>query len=438
MDLLRKSSFGLNLAHHRYGVIASLIIIGLAVITSLRIKNPVRWTKTLNVIFVLLLLIPLYQIVSAKVSDLINTRQQAELMDINQKDLHQAAQANPDIYYIIPDTYTREDALFNYYHFDNTEFLLKLKDMGFYVADCSRSNYAHTRLSLASSMNLDYLQNLGLDFTTATPKIESLDPFILNSLVQTELSKLGYKTVAFQTGYRFTDMQNADYYIQTNSSNFFSPYIEPFEYLFLQNSAFRILIDTQPDFVDRFIAPLGMQGSEYLVRIQNTFKDLTKVVEIASPKFVFVHLDIPHHPFIFLPDGSINPDRRYYPSIYMPSGELQKQGYVNQVQYVNTMLYPILEGIINNSENPPIIVLQGDHGLAGDNRVKILNAIYLPEKGIEDLYPSISPVNTFRVIFNNYFGTNLPLLEDETYTSTYENKMDLELIPETSVNCLDK
>ncbi len=34
------------------------------------------------------------------------------------------------------------------------------------------------------------------------------------------------------------------------------------------------------------------------------------------------------------------------------------------------------------------------------------------------LYPSISPVNTFRVIFDTYFGTDLPLLDDRTYLAS--------------------
>jgi hypothetical protein len=62
----------------------------------------------------------------------------------------------------------------------------------------------------------------------------------------------------------------------------------------------------------------------------------------------------------------------------------------------------------------------------------------LPGKGRDDFYPSISPVNTFRVIFNNYFGTNLPLLKDQTYNSVDATKMVLELKDETSVSCADK
>ena len=48
-------------------------------------------------------------------------------------------------------------------------------------------------------------------------------------------------------------------------------------------------------------------------------------------------------------------------------------------------------------------------------RYSIFNAYLFPDGGDEKLYDSISPVNTFRVLFNHYFGTNYPLLEDEAF-----------------------
>ena len=36
-------------------------------------------------------------------------------------------------------------------------------------------------------------------------------------------------------------------------------------------------------------------------------------------------------------------------------------------------------------------------------------------KGEQVLYDSVTPVNTFRLIFNYYFNTDLPLLEDKMY-----------------------
>ena len=40
----------------------------------------------------------------------------------------------------------------------------------------------------------------------------------------------------------------------------------------------------------------------------------------------------------------------------------------------------------------------------------ILNAYYLPGADPRVFYPTISPVNSFRVVFNTYFGASLPLL----------------------------
>ena len=45
----------------------------------------------------------------------------------------------------------------------------------------------------------------------------------------------------------------------------------------------------------------------------------------------------------------------------------------------------------------------------------ILNAYYMPEGKDKYLYPEITPVNTFRVIFNSYFGTEFDMLPDKNY-----------------------
>ena len=55
---------------------------------------------------------------------------------------------NPDIYYIILDTYARNDAL-NKIGIDNNVFLQTLTDKGFYIANCSNSNYFFTKIGRA-------------------------------------------------------------------------------------------------------------------------------------------------------------------------------------------------------------------------------------------------------------------------------------------------
>ena len=92
---------------------------------------------------------------------------------------------------------------------------------------------------------------------------------------------------------------------------------------------------------------------------------------------------------------------------------------------------------------PPIIVIQADHGPLGGEitsdgaRMSIFNAYYLPDGGDQLLYPSISPVNTFRVIFNHYFGGEFALLEDVARISQYGSPFDLQVIPETRSECVE-
>ena len=49
-------------------------------------------------------------------------------------------------------------------------------------------------------------------------------------------------------------------------------------------------------------------------------------------------------------------------------------------------------------------------------KMGILNAYYLPGVDSSLLYPSITPVNSFRLAFDLYFGTHLGLLPDVSYT----------------------
>jgi hypothetical protein len=107
------------------------------------------------------------------------------------------------------------------------------------------------------------------------------------------------------------------------------------------------------------------------------------------------------------------------------------RAYGDQVVFINTKLPEIVKTILAKSDPAPIIVIQGDHSyFRSADRVKILNAYYLPDGGSKNLYPTITPVNTFRVIFNTYFGGQYDLLPDDSRYS--ENKV----VYETPSTCV--
>ena len=106
-------------------------------------------------------------------------------------------------------------------------------------------------------------------------------------------------------------------------------------------------------------------------------------------------------------------------------------GYRSQVAFINARLRDVVESIKARAGLEPVIIVQSDHGpgsglnwesSAGTDmteRSGILSAYYLPGGGTDLLYNSISPVNTFRVVFNAYFGGTYPMQPDRSSFSTW-------------------
>jgi len=134
--------------------------------------------------------------------------------------------------------------------------------------------------------------------------------------------------------------------------------------------------------------------------------------------FVFVHILCPREPFVFDRDGNRRQDGE---TRWRYDDPHSMDRYVDQVIFVNQEIEQLIDNLIIRSKVPPIIIIQGDHGPTYPDEwlrrgyFGILNAYYLPDGGAEKLYPSITPVNSFRVILDYYFGTHLGLLEDRSF-----------------------
>jgi len=130
----------------------------------------------------------------------------------------------PDIYYIILDGYTRADTLEEAYNYDNSQFIDYLTDKGFYVASKSQCNYPITCLSMASSLDMEYLDNLSDALGRETTDLSKPLEMIRNNKVSQFLKSKGYRYVFVPTNWGPPGMgRYADIYLNISKigiSNF--------------------------------------------------------------------------------------------------------------------------------------------------------------------------------------------------------------------------
>lgn len=373
-------------------------------------------TYTLNIVGLFLLTLPLIQLISFFVQSRVS---QADTGQNTSALRLEVPSQPPDIYYIILDGYGRADVLKNEYGYDNSDFLNTLRDLGFFIADCSLSNYAQTQMSLASALNFNYIDALSDRFAPGSDDRTGLDTLIHHSAAREGLENVGYKTVAFATGFLATEWTDADYFLNPGYS---WGELNEFEALLMETTIARLIQDG-----NRF----GMQtsGSErFRERTLFALDKLDKLAYIRGPKLVFVHLIIPHPPYVFGPTGGPVESAEVGTTKTQEGASL----YRDQAIYISSRMNEIVPKIIANSTIPPIIVILGDHGptVASSPRARMsnLSAYFLP--GVNaSIYSTITPVNTFRIIFNEYFDQNLELLEDVSLYSDYTDPFNFKVIP---------
>lgn len=424
---------GINLGRHRYLVIiyALILIVGLWGII-FKLKNTSLAMYLSNIIGLVLLAMPLIQLSVYAVQASTEQHQAASSVTLLDPPLKPSSQPLPDIYYIVLDSHTRSDALLADYGLDNSVYLDGLRQLGFYIADCSRSNYGYTQASIVAALDMDYLVELG----PYLQHLNSTNIWILlkQSRVRLLLENAGYKTVAFDTGYEWSRLEDADIYLTLGSESYSMQKINPFEAMLIKSTALLILTDSQNRLLRAQFQEINFPYSYHVNSQKFILEQLPLIAKDPEPTFTFAHLLIPHVPYVFNPDGSIVTDPLFYNTrLAGPAdNEHMRIGYTNEVEFIDQQMIDIFSTILAESKTPPIIIINADHGQEGDNRYEILNAYYLPDDGSKNLYPTISPVNSFRIIFDTYFGTHYGLRPDGSYEDSGAT------IPETSPDCVPK
>lgn len=338
----------------------------------------------------------------------------------------------PSIIYIVPDRYAGNEILKEQLGYDNSDFLSDLESRGFIVSEGMRANYDYTTASIASVLNMDYLDNLvELDENSRSPT-----PLYL-LLQQPRAIKLlqdyGYGYVHIGSWFEGTGGSRLPTLNKPMSR------LNEFEYAFLKST---MLGDLTP-YIDGTISVgdmaenmLGWNKYGYAANlVYKGITELNNLEQYPQPFVCFAHIVCPHAPYVFDKDGNQPAD-----------GLSTEDAYIGQLQYFNKLLLDTVDELLL-LDPQPVIIIQADEGLVhrldcpkrevgglvqwvtnGDQtkeervsgRQSILSAVYYPfTKLIGGEFNPIdvwsSPVNMFPVIFNELLGANIPLNDDHYY-----------------------
>jgi hypothetical protein len=327
----------------------------------------------------------------------------------------EVASDQPDIYAILLDGYPRADVLDYAFGIDNGPFLASLEERGFGVATASHSDYLWTHVSVPSALNLAYVEQIPAMRDVIEGRVArqpTLRRTITGNVAFDMARAHGYSVVAVASGFEEVAPRQADVYVDGGQLN-------EFEISLLASTFTGDLVNViAPDFASGQLRARVLYDLEALPRIAAT-RD-------RPPVLVYAHVPAPHQPVVFGADGApvaVPITSGWFadsPSERGQDPDEFQDRYRAQLPYLNERILETIDGILANSEVPPVIVLFADHGSASVvdwnqtdpdeadparvlERTGILFAALTPER--EGVFPDdISPVDLFRLLFDAYFG----------------------------------
>lgn len=312
----------------------------------------------------------------------------------------------PDIFFIVFDEMAGFQTLRDYWGYTEVDnFADYLRENGFYVAENSHSSSISTLNQLATRLNFQFYE--GQDLNAAYAHHQQA---IIDNNTMRYLKSQGYTTVVFSelnSDFLFAAMPSInadivyeapeDYYVSSGSVA-----LDDFALFLLNNTV-----------AAPWLIQIDLASHEQHRRMLFFTIETVPALDVASPKFVFVHLAIPHRPFLFDQDGGLLELKDH------DNWDAYLGQYIFSLRLARTLLDDILASA--DPSNPPVIIFQSDHGArngSGRNNLKnypdeyktwIVNAMLLPYCEDAPLSQDMDPINTFPIVFNCYFDANIPL-----------------------------
>jgi hypothetical protein len=372
-------------------------------------------TRILNIISIIVILFPIYTLGNYILTEKLAVNNSNYYKEKQNFKRNSTIRSNSlrDIYYIILDAYANSSTLLELYNFQNNQFTDDLKRNGFYIASEAVSNYAMTFLSLSSSLNMEYLNYLSNVIELSSNDRSIPYEKIINNKVFNIFKNKGYKIIQISSDWGITHYnKNADLNISVDENR-------ELIWALLQRTVIFPFISKENNRYHRN-------------RVLNAFTSLKTISEIEGPKFVFAHIICPHAPYVFGENGEevdyINVNLLSYTTD-------EKIPYLNQLKFLNKKVLEVVSELLSKSSLTPIIIIQGDHGPSSSfhkdmdwnypteimlkERMRIFSAYLLPKVNVQHIRESITPVNNFRLILNEYFNEKYLLYENKSFFSNY-------------------
>ncbi len=337
-----------------------------------------------------------------------------------------------DIYYLVLDSLGRADALHRAYNVDLRPVVAALEARGFYVVERARSNYSQTYLSLASTLNLSYLDDVAEAVGTATRDRAPLGYLIQENALMQLASRAGYRTVVFGSDYMATErLDRADVCI-CSPSRLYETELAAIALTPLAAVPLRLVSAEDP-----------YEGHRR--KVVETFAALESYKRGPGRTLLFAHVLSPHAPFVLAKGGRpLPPPGRPFALAESGAEDAPRDeyisGYGQQTEYVLERTLAVIDAALAQPGPRPVIVVHGDHGpglrLSDDepleesmqNRMEIFATYYLPD-GNAGLYPTMTPVNGARLVARRYLGAALPPLPDRAIYSPFSRPYDFRPVP---------
>jgi hypothetical protein len=325
----------------------------------------------------------------------------------------------PDVYLVVLDEYANSGVLKDVFGFDNRVFEDSLRHLGFTIPQLVRSNYVHTLLSIPSLLNFSHLTRLTEELGPRATDPTLPDYLVENNRTAAFLKERGYQFLFFPSQWWISTAHNRNADWEFRPWTGFNPVREA-----TRSDLRRFLVrSTLLDFLARGNYRWDAD------HVRRTLAQLEHVPERPEPTFVFAHILNPHGPYVFTADcGS---------SQGQPAGNRsspREHPYVAQIQCLDQMVLQLVTTLLRRSPQPPVILLQGDHGTnllryssaksaaavspaQARERFGAFGAYYLPNGGGRFFADTVTVVNVLRKVLNLYFDAGIPLAPDELYMS---------------------